>query len=443
MPHSRKDFALRMSVLLAGATGALSAQTLAPAGGLTRLTVRASVATGGGQGNGMSETAALSSNGRVVAFHSAANNLVPGDTNGAADVFVRNLVTARTERVSVNSVGVQGNSTSLDPALSANGRFVTFYSYASNLAPGDTNGFADVFVHDRWNGTTTRVSVDSNGAQANHESRYGSISGDGRKVVFESSASNLVQDDTNDRNDTFLRDLWSGTTVRVSVTTSGVQGNGYSDALGSISAGGGFVVFQSTASNFAPGDTNSTYDVFVRDLAAGTTECVSVTPAGSPGNGRSFGAGISGDGRWVVFESLSSNLVAGDTNGTNDIFLRDRTAGSTVRISVGPGGVQANGQSDWPTMSDDGTVVAFESGASNLVPGDSNFVRDVFVRDLLSGTNEFASVRSNGAQGHAMSQWAALSADGRTVAFHSLAALVPGDTNARHDVLVRTSLVTR
>jgi Tol biopolymer transport system component len=277
---------------------------------------------------------------------------------------------------------VLGNSFSGDPAISADGRYVAFASAATNLVLGDTNGQQDIFVHDRVTGTTERVSVDSAGAQANGASGvYGlSISSDGRYVAFQSDATNLVVGDTNNASDVFVHDRQSGTTERVSVDSAGMQGNGGSD-YPSISADGRYVAFVGGATNLVPGDTNGQPDIFVHDRVTGTTERVSVDSAGAQANGASDAASISADGRYVAYGSLASNLVPGDTNGVEDVFLHDRQLGITERISVNSAGFQGNNLSDGPSISGDVRFVAFYSLATNLVAGSLDGVFEVFVRD--------------------------------------------------------------
>ena len=228
---------------------------------------------------------------------------------------------ASTKRVSVDSLGAQGIGDSEGPSISAHGRFVAFYSSAANLVGSDTNGARDVFVRDRKTGKTTRVSVNSHGAQANGESFAAPISADGRFVAFLSSASNLVGGDTNGARDVFVRDRKAGKTRRVSVDSHGAQGNGDS-FIPSISADGRFVAFYSDAANLVAGDGNAAGDGFVRDRKAGRTKRVSVASHGTQGNDTSFPPSISADGRFVAFTSLANNLVAGDTNGASDIFAR-------------------------------------------------------------------------------------------------------------------------
>ncbi len=200
-----------------------------------------------------------------MAFESNASNLVSGDTNGRPDVFVHDRQTGATERVSMASDGTQGNSDSGSPALSTDGRYVVFRSWATNLVPNDTNNMGDVFVHDRQTGETTLVSVASDGTQANRHSYSRSITFDGRYVVFYSDADNLVPGDTNGTWDVFVHDRQTGTTERVSVASDGTQPNNFSNDP-AITDDGRYVAFRSDASNLAPGDTNGYEDIFVKDL---------------------------------------------------------------------------------------------------------------------------------------------------------------------------------
>ncbi|MBI2842240.1 MAG: PD40 domain-containing protein [Armatimonadetes bacterium] len=346
-------------------------------------TERVSVSTGGVQGDLESHYPSISGDGRYVAFESYATNLVPGDTNVQYDVFVRDMVLGTTERVSVSTGGAQGDGGSLQPSISADGRYVAFSSGAKNLVPGDMGGDG-IFVRDRVLGTTERVSVSTDGVQADKISASPSISGDGRYVAFFSYAKNLVPGDTNDRADVFVRDRVLGTTERVSVSTDGVQAN--SDCIGdSISGDGGYVVFKSDASNLVPGDTNVWDDIFVRDRVLGTTERVSVSTGGVQGNsfsGTIRALSISEGGRYVTWTSSASNLVPLDTNGFADVFVRDRVLGTTERVSVSTGGVQGNnGSGDGVSISGNGRYVAFDSWAWNLVHDDTNWVVDIFLRD--------------------------------------------------------------
>jgi Tol biopolymer transport system component len=340
-------------------------------------TTRVSSRSGGGQANGGSFDATVSGGGRFVAFDSDASNLVPYDVNGATDIFVRNRVRSNTRRISVSTRGRQANGDSYDPAISEDGRFVAFSSYASNLVWRDTNHLGDIFVRDRSLSRTRRVSVSTSGHQADGASFDAAISGDGRSVAFDSLATNLVQADTNGVSDVFVRR--GGRTVRASMNSKGIQGHRPSGSP-SLSSDGRLVAFTSYAPNLVPGDTNHVPDVFVRDLSTRRTIRVSVGQGGTQADGASFDPVISADGRFVAFQSMAANLVPGDTQGYSDVFVRDLEARTTVRVGVGSLGSEGNAGSFRPSLSADGAVVAFESDASNLVAGDTNDARDVFAR---------------------------------------------------------------
>src|SRR6266567_806894 len=317
-------------------------------------------------------------------------------------------------------------------------------------------------------GVVERISVASDDTQGNFDSFDSVISADGRFIAFDSRASNLVAGDTNGSRDVFVRDTCVGapvgctpSTTRVSVASDDTQGNGISDTP-SISADGRFVAFAADASNLVEDDTNGAGDVFVRDTCVGvpagctpSTTRVSVAGNGSEDNaGSGFPLAVSADGRFIAFSSAASNLVAGDTNGATDMFVRDTCFGapagctpSTTRVSVASDGTQGNGASVVPTISADGRFVVFRSNASNLVVGDTNGAGDVFVRDTCLGgptgctpSTIRVSVASDGTQANNSSITGALSADGRFVAIDSSASnLVAGDTNGFIDVfLART-----
>jgi Tol biopolymer transport system component len=406
------------------------------------VTERVSVSSAGAQGNIGSWRPSISADGRHVAFESYATNLVSGDTNNQGDIFVRDRLLGTTERVSVSSAGAEANNSNYYPSISADGGHVAWESCATNLVSGDTNNEGDIFVRDRLLGTTERASVSSAGAEANDYSESASISADGRCVAFHSFATNLVPGDTNGWPDVFVRDRLLGTTERVSVNSAGAQAN-FGSYYPSISADGRYVAFASSASNLVEGDNNGVHDVFVRDRLALTTERVSVSSAETEGNDGSFSytCPISADGRHAAFWSRASNLVAGDTNGVYDVFVRDRLTGNTGRVSLSSAGAEGNGDSGYLSISADGRYVAFHSFATNLVPGDTNGWSDVFVRDRLAASTKRVSVSSAGAEANSNSQYPSISADGGYVAFHSWATnLVAGDTNADVDVFVRSAL---
>ena len=366
-------------------------------------TQRVSIDSNGNPTNDESGDVGLSADGRYVAFWSSATNLVEGDTNGFADIYVRDRQTGVMERVSVSSNGGQSNGISYNPGFSSDGRYVLFSSVATNLVEGDTNDDWDVFVHDRQTGETERVSVSSNGGQSNGQSAPGqyTISEDGRYVGFVSSATNLVADDTNGTWDVFVHDRQTGVTERVSVSSNGGQSDAQSWRA-SLSGDGRYVAFSSVATNLVADDTNGTWDLFVHDRQTGVTERVSVDSNGTEGNSWSFTrmADMSFDGRYVAFNSASSNLVIGDTNEQVDVFVRDRLTGVTERVNVDSNGTEGNASSYITNIeiSGDGRYVAFVSAASNLVIGDTNGKNDVFVHDRLTGETERVSVNSNGNQ---------------------------------------------
>lgn len=349
-------------------------------------TTRVSVNSNGNEGNGWSSFSSISANGRYVAFFSAADNLVPDDNNWwIHDIFVHDRETGVTTRVSIDSDGSGGNEYSVYPSISPDGSYVSFLSAADNLVPNDTNGWQDIFVHDRGTGETTRVSIDSDGNQANYPSEFSSISTDGQYVAFDSYANNLVPDDTNNVYDIFVHDRGSGETTRVSVDSDGHQANSGS-YWPSISGDGRYVAFRSYASNLVPDDTNGWDDIFVHDRETGKTTRVSVDSDGNEANYTNcFYSSISANGRYVAFDSYASTLVPDDTNGMSDIFVHDLEMGETIRVSVDSDGNQADGHSLAPSIESYGHV-AFQSSANNLVTEDtSNMWGDeIFVHGPLT-----------------------------------------------------------
>jgi len=431
---------------------ALALAAVPASAGVAVKTTRVSVNSTGASGNPCSGCSSnlpisISATGRFVAFSDNAPNLVKGDRNFRYDIFVHDQVRGETTRVSLSSAGGEANDDSGFPAISANGRFVAFASLASNLVPGDTNHRFDVFVRDRKRATTTRVSVSSTGAEADDGSVWRpAISADGRFVAFESASTNLVPNDHNGIRDVFVRDLKRGETTRVSVSSSGteqISGNGAEElgTIPAISANGRFVAFSSRGKNLVEGDRNDTDDIFLRDRKRGVTTRVSVSSTGAEANDTSlFYPSISANGRFVAFTSWASNLVAGDKNGhAEDVFVRDRKRGLTTRIRESD--VNRGLYSGIPSISDNGRFVAFESPAPDLVQGDRNHAVDVFLRDRKRGKTTLLSVSSEGEQGNSESSFPAISANGRFVAFSSLASnLVGGDRHNTADTFVRGPL---
>lgn len=371
-------------------------------------------------GDMSTEDGSASSDGRYVAFSSRATNLVTGDGNAAEDVFVHDTQTGETTRVSVDSLGNEGNADSSGPSISGDGRYVLFNSGADNLVAADGNATSDIFLHDRQTGETSRISVDGAGSESNGSSSSARFSADGRFVVFQSNADNLVAGDTNTATDVFLRDLQGGTVSRVSTDSMGAEAGGGSGSP-AVSADGRYVAFNSNASNLVADDTNGVSDIFVRDTQAGITERVSVGPGGLQADGSSRAPEISDDGRFVAFYSSANNLVTDDTNGVTDIFLHDRTSGETVRVSLASDGSEGDDASDTLAMSGDGRHVAFFSDATNMVAGDTNGESDVFVRDVDANETVRVSVAADGSEANDFSEVTGMSRDGRYVLIYSAA----------------------
>jgi Tol biopolymer transport system component len=427
------------------------------------------VDSAGVEGNNASTAPSTSSDGRHVAFESFATNLVAGGGDAFQDIYVHDRQIGITTRVSVDSFGVEGNNASTSPSISSNGRHVAFESFATNLVAAGGDAFQDIYVHDRdfdGNGTydeaggvsTVRVSVDSVGNEQIGESLFPSISGDGRYVAFQSNA-DLVVDDILGFLDIYVHDRdfdGNGTydeaggiiTVRVSEDSAGNEATAASSSP-SISADGRYVAFESVA-DLVVDDTLGFLDIYVHDRdfdgngtydeAGGIiTVRVSVHSDGTEGNEASGAPSISADGRYVAFESLSTNLVAPATNGNVHIFVRDLLAGTTTLVSVDSTGAEGDNNSNFPSISDDGRYVAFESLSTNLVVGDTLGFSDVFVHDRdADGNGTYdelgaisttrVSVDLDGVEGNGNSNAPSMSADGKSVTFQSDADnLVAGD----------------
>lgn len=371
----------------------------------TEAIARVSVSTGGDPANGHCRRAAISPDGRFVAFDSFASNLVAGDMNGTADVFVHDRVTGITERVSVDGGGIEGNGFSYDAVLSEDGRFVAFTSESTNFVAGHVNS-EEVYLRDRQNGTTEIVSVSSDEIRGHDRSFRPAISYDGRYVAFTSGAGNFDPFDVNGLSDVFVRDRQAGTTIRASVDGAGHDGDfGYTET---ISADGRYVAFHGGA-HLVAGDTNGTSDVFVKDMQTGSIERLSVSSVGDESDGYSVDATISGNGRFVAFSSGATNLAFGDTNGFQDVFVHDRETHTTEMVSVGLGGTPGDLDSGGGTgvraisLTFDGHLVAFDSSARNLVENDLNHSTDVFARGINQSPSADCVARATsggGASGH-------------------------------------------
>lgn len=325
------------------------------------------------------------------------------NTDGFNYVYRKDAVTGALDITNTRADGAR--RVAYNGAMSADGRYVLIASDAPDLVTGDTNGLQDIFLKDMNTGSIRRISLSSAGTQGNNASYLPGVSGDGLKMIYTSVATNLVTGDTNGFADLFLTELPQGTTTRIGVSTAGVAPNA-DIAWGQISSDGRFVVFLSGASNLVSGDTNGFTDVFVRDLTAGTTERVSLSSAGAQANGQSaitMGGAISWNGRYVVFTSSATNLVTGDTNAQDDVFVRDRLLGTTTRVSISTQGAQANSFIGNGVCSHGGRYVFFDSDATNLVTGDTNASTDIFVHDRVTGTTRQLSRNAAGQIGNGTS----------------------------------------
>lgn len=379
----------------------------------------------------------VSSDGRFVGFVSFADNLVPGDTNLSADVFVRDRLAGTTERVSVTSRGREGNGhsgiTSERVGLSADGRFVVFDSEATNLVRGDNNANTEVLVRDRLTGTTELISRDIDGNPGT--GRKGVISGDGRFVAFISSGQSLVANhpefDINDH--VYLFDRQTQTMERVDINANGELGQGSANSV-EISADGRVVAFDSLADNLdaGPGDQNG-FDVFVRDRATGTIEGVSTGGDTGLFEGESFLSSISADGRFVGFTSADS--FDGDAHPfETDALVVDRQLGTTRIVNRNSAGVQADEESETPFVSEGGTWAVFSSRATNLVPNDTNGTYDVFRRNLLTGVTERIAAGDGDPGSNAIGS--GMTPDGMVASLITGADLTASDVNSAFDVYV-------
>ena len=364
-------------------------------------------------------------------------------------LFAPGTATAEFERLSVSSVGAQGDDGSFGPATSADGRYTAFVSRASNLVAGDSNGRCDVFVRDARAGSTERVSLTASG----EESAGGvecfvtpALSGDGRRVVFASSAADLVAGDSGGWTDVFVRDRVAGTTTRVSETPSGEEAGGNSQDP-AISADGRTVAFASVAPDLVPGAASSLGTLYTRDLESGAVEWVAPADDNLGGPGSSYQPSLSADGRYVAFGSSDAGLVEGDTNLRPDVFVRDRAFDTTTRVSVDSQGGEADyetsrqGSGD-PAISADGRFVAFTSDARDLAAGVTATPIQIYIRDRIAGATTIASVNPAGDEGTGGDSLApSISADGVVVVFHTEANnLYPGHVFGSADVVVRDTV---
>lgn len=430
MCYSRKYFALSFLFILLILTANLI--IIQPA--LAVDTTLVSISSSRSPVNNTSHSPNMSSYGRFVAFHSWANNLVPNDTNCLSDVFIHDRWTGETSMVSVGSSG-QGNYTSSYVSLSADGRFVAFHSYATNLVPDDTNGCYDVFIRDCLSGTTERVSVSTSGLQGNGNSYCPHISADGRYVAFHSTCMNFSPYAIEHVDQIYLHDMDTGETILVS-QPSGSAGSANADCKSpEFSSDGRFVAFSSYATNLVTGFDNGKSHIYIRDLVSLTTTAVSRTAVGSQPNDDSGDPSMTGDGRYVAFESLATDLVSGDINNSEDIFVHDRNTLQTTLVSVNSSGVQGNDDSCEASISLDGSLVTFNSDATNLVPGACD--SQIYVHTIESGQTVLVSRNSQGVAANGSCCRPAISSTGRLVSYDSEATnLAWPDLDVTWDVFV-------
>ncbi|MBI5670636.1 MAG: DUF11 domain-containing protein [Chloroflexi bacterium] len=369
---------------------------------------------------------AVSGDGRYVAFQTSADNMVASDYNYLTDVFLYDRLTCRKSLISASANGYHANAVSWGPAISGDGRYVAFASNATTLINGDTNRTRDVFVRDTVLGEVTRISIASDGTQANGISDNASISRDGRFIAFTSRASNLVSGDTNNVEDVFVHDRLTGQTMRVSVSSDGVQANNVSYPP-SISADGHFVTFSSTASNLIANDTNDAPDVFLHDLVTHTTTLIAAS--GLPGYAA---PSISSDGHYIAYLPYYAKGYTG-----REIYLYDMRTGDATRVSTNANGVPASGVSQDPQISADGRYILFRSDAWNLVDEDTYGAYQVYLKDRITGQIVILSTDTAGIPGRDTSWEPSLSSDGHYAVFSSaVATLVINDPNQQQDVFL-------
>lgn len=382
---------------------------------------RVSVSTGEEQADNVSGGGIPSEDGRFVAFSSNANNLSPQDTNFQADGYVRDRVLGTTELISIGTDGAASGAVVND--ISADGRYVVFTSSANDLVANDYNGMSDVFIRDRVAGTTEVVSVASDGTLAQQRSLDASVSKDGRYVAFTSFAPLADQDSSSANQDVYVRDRVAGSTTLVSITLQGGESGG---KYPSISDNGQFVSFTAKSKQLVKGDKNKVHDIFVRDLAKGKSERISVSSKGVEASKRSFGSQIAGWGRYVVFTTAAGNLVKGDSDGKIDVFVHDRRKDKTQLVSVDSAERPSKGPAFSPSISSDGRYVTFHAAADLRAGGKTT--DSLYLRDRNAGTTRSINNRIGVAGSR-------ISGNGAVVVFDAIrGTVVPGDTNNLRDV---------
>lgn len=417
----------------------VAAGTPSSAGGNPCVIERASVNSQGIQANDNSTEPRLSYDGRYVAFSSVASNLVLSDTNGSFDVFLHDRALRITEMVSLDSNGAQAPGNSTNPALDDSGQLIAF-TCSEAMVPDDLSPGVDIYLRDRTAGTTSLISkrytVQSVGVGAFRPA----MSGDGRFVVFQCTDDDVVPGDTNGKYDIFLNDRQSSTTELVSIWGPSIQSNEDAERP-AVSDDGQFVAFLCRATNWAPVGPQPFGGVYRRDRRHGLTDLVNIRPDGSPSAVTAFGADvhISGNGRYVLYESSALDVTGQGVAGLPGVLLRDMEQALSTLVNVSPHGGRPNHQSLLAVLSSGGDRVAFNSDASNLVLFDGNpLYQDVFLRDMQASATVLVSVGDHGqAPNNGGMGATAISGDGRVVAFITNANnLIPGDSGTVFDVYV-------
>jgi Tol biopolymer transport system component len=391
----------------------------------------------GTKGNRESREPQISDDGTVVAFRSKARNLDPADTDGIFDIYAKNLITGDIALASITSTGTKSDGTSEQPTLSANGSLVAFQTKASNLAPNDLDTNSDIYVKDLATGALTLVSQTKSGTKSNGVSDEPDISADGTVVSFRSTATNLDPADPDLVPDVYEKNLITGDISLVSANGTGVKGNAHSGRP-SLSSDGSLVAFRSRSTDLLAADTDSAFDIYLKNMSTGALRLVSADANGVDGDGASTTPMISSDGTLVAFRSSASNLVSADTDAIYDIYAKNMANGAVALVSTTAAGTKSNGSCVNPSLSADGTAVAFGTFATNFDPRDTDTYQDAYVKDLSSGTLVLASVSAAGTKGNANTLFPWISGNGSRVVFRSDASnLVAADTDHTGDVYVK------
>jgi len=395
-------------------------------------------------GNALSTTPYLSNDGRYVVFSSNASDIVLNDNNGNRDVFLYDMQLNTMKLVSKNNAGTgSANGASFAYDISADGRYIAYESSAADIVANDSNGTYDIYIYDAVTDITILASKSKLGTgTANSASKAPSLSSDGRYVTFYSSATDMASTDTDTKNDVFIYDRVTNVTALVSINTS-LAGSGNGNSWNAkISKGANYVTFSSTSSDLVLNDTNNSTDVFLYDVTTSQITLVSKNTTGTgTGNGYSYSPMISSNGQFVTYSSQASDLVSADTNANQDIFLYDSQLDSNVLVSSNVTGIDsANGYSTCNTISSDGRYILFSSSATNITlisnnEGPETF--DAFIYDRLSGTAVTVSTNGIRTGGACFTTSTNISADGKKAIFDiDVPNLVAKDTNSFSDIFL-------